>query len=205
MNKYDKILNLFYDPGHFKEAFRSPNLVDGLVYSTDGTMMAIVLAEHTDVEYKCHPKAPNFKGVIPMATMRKAFSVKALKSALNKFEKVAVHEECEQCSGGGEILCTHCGSVNECKACNGDGFTGKQIGETFDFSSVIDFGVGATLGANCVQAMVDAAELEGSKSIALLHGGNKQAHLFEIGSVQILVMPREVSNAKQPSEKLEAQ
>ena len=189
MNIYDNLLLSLCNP--HREKLAAPSTIEGITYASDGYFLVAIPEGLHEGVYPPLERGYNFPNIVPAKETEVRFTAEILKNAVSRIPLAPIYDNCKQCEGEGVIVCHCCDYENECKDCGGTG-NGKKIGEELDERYDIQFTPGGYISPKYVQKLVSICESENSDCI-FLAGGPDAEHLFQIGSIQVVIARRNFS------------
>lgn len=195
MNQYDQILEAFCGKDNFRPDLMTPFNYEGTenIYATDARVLVSIPKRLCEKEYETRSK-PNVTAVLPKKTIRQPLSVLSLNMSLNKIPLVEknVYKDCDECGGSGVVAWEYKHHEKEfnCPECDGDGdFRTNKTYTTRDTDSYIKLGENYFSG-DILDSLSFAADKIGATEIYLLNESvSRKAHLYEVGEIEVLVMP----------------
>lgn len=119
----DYILQLFRaNTGTLRTALTFSSLVGEEVHSTNGHAIIAIPASSLMLKYEAIEDYPNTNSFIqPDMSEALMFELSDIVHAIAKLRGAFEMQQCDKCSGTGEIICKCCDNEAECKACDGSG------------------------------------------------------------------------------------
>lgn len=205
-SKLLETFNSFTSDNNLKKVMNSPIEHEGKIYATDAHVLIRMDKQHCDFDINNEYVSPNFEAVMPKRNMDSLFSINvpfldAYKTE-DEFKEVGEDEECDTCKGSGDVeweFEEHT-KDDDCPICKGSGYkkesrrvkTGKKTFVTGDCFSINGVYVD-------MKYLLKVAEVAGTfgKEIKLVSLSlPNEPILFEVGFLEILVMPVMWENAR---------
>lgn len=139
--KFDesKLLALFYEPGHYREAMQTPFVTDGYVCATETHRLILLKPEICTGDYN-NVKTPLVKGLLKPHNINITLTLDQLQMAIDRVPQVAEFVtvqpavECEDCDGEGYVDWEYVDlkgfthrKYMKCPICNGSGDSAKAV------------------------------------------------------------------------------
>lgn len=168
---------------------QSPFHAFGRTFATNGYIMVTVpmvgiYPDFTEKVAKAYPFQKSMRVSIPL---------EKIKIELAKYPVEMVYDEldCDECNGSGSVTWTYneYEKDDDCPLCEGHGYFRHPTDKTqINEDSLFKIGV-AVYRVGVIEKLIQVAELAGYDSIYLVNQGEKDAAIFEIGEIEMLIMP----------------
>ena len=198
IEKYKEILNLFTPKDWFRPWMEEPWNIEGKTCTTNGWVVAICpkfgeFPEPKESTKDIYPKPQNLNIEISVEVLRNA--IKQMPCEVVVEEEIE-ENECRDCMGTGEVTWTYedYEKEYECPVCEGTGKVEKTKYIPTDKTEPLpDWAVkikGSGFLTGRILDLIKVAEILEEKSVLLIHQKDeRQASIFKIGDVELLVMP----------------
>lgn len=195
---FDQLFSHFVSDDECSPGLRQPNTTDDFVWATDRHALIKVPQSLLDKQYPSHEKAPKVGPVLaathilPEPVTIKAKQLMDILGEIPK-EKDVKWVTCPECKGEGGEECFCCGHYTECENCDGEGEI-KMDDTTLPLVYPFE-GYGIRIGEAVFSPLIVGAletalvELDASE-FQLVGGAPNRQHLFRIGEVEVILMPK---------------
>jgi hypothetical protein len=130
----DFLINLFTGNDELRPSLSFPNVIDGVVYATDGVVLIAIPEAELSLKYKTHVKGPNGKKMFDdfEAGKRGSIDVKTsdIAKELARARRIidCIPKPCKECEGAGDVIWGYTDKSykdyykdDDCPVCKGKG------------------------------------------------------------------------------------
>ena len=191
MNKFDELLKCFCSTDYLRPWMCQPMTFGEMTYAANANaairMPAALAQTYEPYEGKTESI---FLKIWPESNCEIPISLAEIETALSKFEMIDLFEGCDRCHGDGEIECACCGSISECRTCDGTGSSDTVIGKGYKFLQVVEIG-GQYFGGEIFELLLKACKAFESDAIML--SNHDSTCLFKVRHADVILSGRVIT------------